>query len=161
MSAIFSDCQKHRFRLERQLEGNKVVVAVFGVNPSTADSVNNDSTVKKWIVFANKLEARKLIVGNMFSYISPYVKDLATCGEVTNIENEKHLEDIIRDADVLIACWGARSKVRAALRPYFDQLMDKLKNSNKPVYCFGYTKYGDPRHVGRIPYSTLLQLIQK
>ncbi|MFL9517741.1 DUF1643 domain-containing protein [Acinetobacter baumannii] len=156
MSAKFSTCKKHRFKLERDLEGKNCVVAFFGVNPSTADSVINDSTVKKWIVFAKRLNAHKLIVGNMFSYITPYVKELATCGEVTNIENEKALDSIIRDADILIACWGTRTKVRAVLRPYFDQLMDKLKNSNKPVFCFGYTKSGDPRHVGRIPYSTEL-----
>lgn len=94
MLAEFSNCKKHRFKLERHLEGKSCVVAFFGVNPSTADSVNNDSTVKKWIVFANRLNAHKLIVGNMFSYITPYIKELATCGEVTNIKNEQALDSI-------------------------------------------------------------------
>jgi len=51
MTAIMSPCGKYRFRLERDCSlpfpGSKVI-AYFGVNPSTADAVEDDATVRKW-----------------------------------------------------------------------------------------------------------------
>lgn len=159
MTAIFSRCGKYRYRLDRQVQESGIVIAFFGINPSKANDIENDPTVKKWLVFAKKNNARKFIVGNIFSTVTPYVHELPENINSIDDDNELHLDSIISEADVLVPCWGTREKVPTILHPYFDMIMDKLKKSQKPIFCFGLTKSGDPKHVGRLSYETeLVQL---
>jgi hypothetical protein len=44
MSAIISMCGQYRYRLERVLAEHGIVVAYFGVNPSTAGAEVEDQT---------------------------------------------------------------------------------------------------------------------
>jgi putative transcriptional regulator len=47
MSAILSPCSLYRYKLEREVnQTGKLVIAYFGVNPSTADASNDDQTVE-------------------------------------------------------------------------------------------------------------------
>nr|UBL09545.1 Phage protein [Enterobacter cloacae] len=50
---------------------------------------------------------RRFIVGNAFAFRATDVRELATAVDPVGPENEIHLERIIRDADVLVPCWGA------------------------------------------------------
>ncbi|GAA5182710.1 DUF1643 domain-containing protein [Acinetobacter kookii] len=156
MSAIFSECGEHRFRLEREIQEKGKVFAYFGINPSLATSDFDDQTVKKWKGFSLRNEGSKFIVGNVFSYITPNVFELAQIQNPVTSLNEQHIEQIIKEADILIPCWGSRDKIPSSLHFYLDQLLLKLKQSNKPVLCFGLTASGDPKHVLTLSYKTPL-----
>lgn len=96
------------------------------------------------------------MVGNVFSYRSTNVKLLESTPHPQGPDHRKHILDIIQEADVLIPCWGATTKVPPALRPAFDDLLQLLRESGKPILCFGFTRSGDPKHPLMLGYDTPL-----
>lgn len=154
-SAVISPCQQYRYRLGRQLADRGPVVALFGVNPSTADAAKDDHTVTKWMGFGRRLGWSRFIVGNVFSYRATDVKRLATPGlDPFGPDHDAHIAAIIAEADVLAPCWGDRGKIPRGLRPHMDRLLDRLNASGKPVKCWGLSKAGDPLHVLTLGYAT-------
>lgn len=172
MSAILSECGRYRYRLERgpfncndlfevasdgvyELRGK--VVGFFGVNPSTADSTEDDATVRKWIGFCKAWGAKRFIVGNVFAYRATDVKKLLNDPEPAfSLVNQEHLKSIARDADILVPCWGNRAKVPVELRHIFDATLGLLQQTGKPLMHFGLTDSGDPKHPLMLGYSTPL-----
>lgn len=155
MDAVISECGKYRYRLSREVQAEGKTFAFFGINPSTADASIDDPTVKKWKGFSLRNGAARFLVGNVFSYRSTDVRALATVAAEGD-EHWPHIFKIIEDADVLIPCWGSREKVPPRLRPYIDDLLNEIVSSGKPVFHFGKTASGDPKHPLMLGYSTPL-----
>lgn len=157
MSAIISECGTYRYRLERQIASTGKTYAYFGINPSTADAIENDPTVRRWIGFTQLMGGGRVIVGNVFAYRSKKVADLLLDPlPAFSLAQQHHLGEIIADADVLVPCWGSRTKVPKELRHHFDNVLQLLVNSGKPVLHFGRTKSGDPAHALFLSYETQL-----
>lgn len=157
MSAILSPCGLFRYRLERPIQPFGQVVALFGVNPSTADAENDDHTIRKDIGFGLRNGWRRMIKGNVFAYRATDVNQLATAPDPVGPDNDKHLAQIIADADILVPCWGSREKVPRDMRSDFIEVLGMLHASGKPVLTFGLTANGDPKHPLMLPYSTVLR----
>ena len=157
MSATISDCGKYRYSLERQIAPVGKTIAYFGINPSTAGPIENDPSVCKMIGFSEREGAGRMIVGNVFAYRSKDVKDLLLDPlPAFSLVHQGYLKQIMGDADVLVPCWGSRTKVPKALRHHFDNMLALLLNSGKPVLHFGCTKSGDPLHPLFLSYTTPL-----
>jgi len=160
VSAILSPCGKYRYRLEREctmpFEGSKVI-AYFGINPSTADAVEDDQTVRKWRGFTLVNGGHRFIVGNVFAYRAKDVELLSLADNPVGTCNLDELRKIIADADLLVPCWGRLSKVPKRLHQYFPAMWELLKESGKPVMHFGLTADGGPKHVMMLGYDTPLQ----
>ena len=154
MSAIISGCGQYRYRLERDIQMDGIVVAFFGVNPSKADAHVEDTTTRKWAGFCRVMGAKRYIAGNLFAYRSTDVKVLTTICDPIGHDNDVHIDNIIADADVIVPCWGNRSKIPKALRWRLDYLTARLFASGKPVKIFGLTASGDPMHPLMLGYST-------
>jgi hypothetical protein len=157
MSAILSDCGKYRYRLERDVCMEGPVFAFFGVNPSTADATADDATVRKWAGFVKRWGGARFIVGNVFAYRATDVRELVNDAlPAFSLEQQKHLRAIASDADVLVPCWGNRSKVPAERRHHFDNVLHLLRQTGKPIKAFGFTMSGDPLHPLMLGYDTKL-----
>lgn len=157
MSAILSGCKKYRYKLGREVDPFKeTTIAYFGVNPSTAEASIDDATVRKWRGFAERNNAKRFIVGNVFAYRATDVKELSKTLNPIGLENDKYLNYIIAEADMLIPCWGSRTKLPKHLRCELDRVMQLLKDSGKPIFCLGTTISGDPKHPLTLGYNTKL-----
>lgn len=156
MSAIISSCGEYRYRLERDVQMGGKIIAYFGINPSTADATQNDATIRKMIGFTKINGGSSFIVGNVFAFRATNVKELSSVADPIGKDNGSRLFDIIEDADILVPCWGSRSKVPAGLHEYIDCLGEWLLASAKPVMCFGRTASGDPKHPLMLGYATPL-----
>lgn len=158
MSAILSACGTFRFRLERDVQMEGLTFAFFGINPSTADATIDDATVRKWIGFTKVNGGRRFIVGNVSAVRATDVRTLAAklVSPAQHFENLDHLQRIIDDADVLVPCWGNRSKAPRHMRNDFDTVLSMLRASRKPVRHFGLTGSGDPKHPLMLAYATPL-----
>lgn len=161
MTAVISECGKYRYRLERAISTAGPVVAVFGINPSTADALMDDATVRKWRGFGQRLGWGRFLVGNVFAWRATDVRALAQARDPYGPEYDRYLSEIIGEADILVPCWGDRGKIPRMLRPEIDRLLSRLFASGKPVHCWGLTAGGDPRHPLRLGYRTeLISLAQ-
>lgn len=157
MSAIISPCGKYRYRLEREIQPVGPVVALFGINPSTADATVNDQTIRKDIGFAKIHGWSRIIKGNVFAFRATDVNALATCGDPWGEDNFFHVDQIISQADILIPCWGSRAKVPKKPWGSIDRFADRLTGLSKPVLHFGVTSSGDPKHTLMLGYDTKLE----
>lgn len=160
MSAVISSCGKYRYRLDREVQSDGKVFAFFGINPSTADASLDDATVRKWRGFTLRNGGRRFIVGNVFSYRATDVRALDRANRnhdaVLGPHHWKHIEQIIQEADILVPCWGNSSKVDRNLRPIIGELSKILRESGRPIFCFGRTASGDPKHPLMLGYETPL-----
>lgn len=158
MSAVISLCKTWRYRLDRHLDPlGGPAYAYFGVNGSTADADQNDHTVMKWIGFTKLAGGSRFIVGNPFALRATDVRTLGRVADPVGPDNAHHLAEIIAEADILVPCWGARSKVPSRLHGHIDALRDQILAAGKPVMIFGFTRGGDPLHPLRLGYDVALR----
>ncbi|MBS3912760.1 MAG: DUF1643 domain-containing protein [Hydrogenophaga sp.] len=158
MSASISACGRYRYRLERDVALTGPVYAFFGINPSIADAIRDDPTVRKWIGFARVWGASRFIVGNVSPLRATAVRLLKTqpVEDHAYQANQAALRQIILDADFLVPCWGDRYKVPRVVHAEIDELLSLIKRSEKPVMHLGLTKGGDPKHPLMLAYDTPL-----
>jgi hypothetical protein len=154
VSAIFSPCGTFRYRLERPIAESGLVIAFFGVNPSTAGAEVEDQTTMKWRGFCRVNGARRYIAGNPFAFRATEVRELASADDPVGPDNAEHLSKIMADADMLVPCWGSRTKLPPKLWPHLDALAAMIRSCGKPVRIFGLTKSGDPKHPLMLGYDT-------
>jgi len=157
MSAIFSDCGLYRWRLEREIQPSGIVVALIGVNPSTADATVNDQTIVKDIGFAMRNGWRKIVKGNVFAFRATDVTKLRTVRDHRHAENAQHLRQIAADVDMIVPCWGSRMKLPSELRPRLDSTLELLRATGKPIMAFGFTASKDPLHPMTLAYATAIR----
>lgn len=75
MTALVSPCGRYRLRLDRVTGDVGPVVAIIGVNPSTADATKNDHTIRKDMGFAKRLGWSRIIKANLCGYRATDVRD--------------------------------------------------------------------------------------
>jgi len=135
------------------------VYAFFGINPSTADDEADDATVRKLLAFVCRWGGSKFLLGNVTPVRATNVQMLRGIRPAAAIyeENERQITAMIGQADILVPCWGSRTKVQPGLHARIDALLQQLLESGKPVLMFGKTKSGDPMHPLMLGYSTVLR----
>ena len=145
-SAIISPCQKYRYTLYRRIP--QVVRWVkpclfIMLNPSRADALLDDNTIRRCKGFANSLLCTDLTVVNMFALRATYPADLLLSPDPFGPDNERHLNeqlDIHWNIGVIIVAWGAHKIVRER------SSVSLLKRLSERAHCLGMTKDGSPRH---------------
>lgn len=137
------------------------MIAFFGINPSTADEMIDDNTIKRLKAIAAENGASKLIVGNVFAFRATDVRALRTANDPMGVDNPKHIEKMIKEADILVPFWGSRKKLSVKLYHHLDDLLRQLLGSGKPIMSLGLTDSGDPRHTQGCSAGTPLTVWEK
>jgi hypothetical protein len=143
MGAKISDCGMYRYLLTRDIsiigEAGKTVFVML--NPSTADAVENDPTIRRCIGFAESWGSSGLIVANLYALRSTDPKQLWRVSDPVGPSNDAELADLaIKHCDIVCA-WG--SNARPDRVGAFVKLM---KRFGAELWCLGTTKSGAPRH---------------
>ena len=161
-TAIFSVDRVYRYVLERDVYHNlrgavgNLTIGFCGVNPSDADEVKDDQTVKKWRIFAGILGGRRYLAFNPLAAVATNVRDLAAMADPVGPLNPVHFHDSIAECDIVVPCWGNASKLPPRLRHHLEEAKRIIFLSGKPVKIFGLTKSGDPMHPLMLGYNTQL-----
>lgn len=141
-SAVISPCGLYRYKLERTwhspLLGERDRRIVFiGLNPSTADGMQDDPTIRRCINFAKAWGYSGLVMLNLFAFRSTDPKGLLTAADPVGPENDATLmsETVMRE---VVACWGACG--------HAERIAAVLRHLPANPKCLGKTKDGLPRH---------------
>lgn len=154
-SAVFSPCETWRYRLERVV-GNGKTAAGLMVNPSKAGAVANDPTIVKWIGFGRRMGIGRFIIGNKFAHVATDISELRTAADPIGPDNDDHIEQIMRDADIHIVAWGQLGKLPASLRGRWRDVAAIADKVGCRLMCWGTSKDGHPRHPLMLAYDTPL-----
>ena len=129
------------------------------LNPSTADEIKDDPTIRRCRNFAIREGARQMIVANLFAARATSPKDLwrLPTPEAEGPDNISYIHYLAKQADVIIAAWG---NLPAKHHSYADAILKlALGDSGRPVYRLGSpTKSGQPRHPLYLRKDTPLEL---
>lgn len=149
-SAVISPDGLYRYSLERTWDEEKPTVLFVCLNPSTADAVEDDATVRRMINLAHQFGAGRLLVGNLFAFRSKNRNDLIKAADPVGPENDKYLDKLIKLADIVVAAWGNFGS-------YLDrsaQFREKFRGHN--IKCLAMNEAGEPRHLLYVPDGTQL-----
>lgn len=143
-SAVFSPCQRYRYRLDRRWDSlfsdRKGPCVFVGCNPSTATDVDDDPTIRRCIDFARRWGHDHYIMVNLFALRSTDPGALLVARDPIGPENDRHLREAFREAHIVVAAWGVASPLCAARAQAVLTFL-----SGKPL-CLGHTASGAPRH---------------
>lgn len=143
--ATLSPCRRYRYTLERSWDHALPTVMFIALNPSTADESTDDPTLRRCIRFARDLGYARLILTNLFALRSTDPRALLTAADPIGPDNDRHILDSARRADLIIACWGNRGG-------YLGRDA-RITNMIPELHCLGLTKAGAPRHPLYLPAS--------
>ncbi|WHX25113.1 DUF1643 domain-containing protein [Virgibacillus halodenitrificans] len=141
--AIIEQDEKYRYSLWRVWDEELPRVLFIMLNPSTADSKEDDPTLRRCINFASKWGYGSLEVVNLFAYRTPNPKKLFEIPDPIGEKNDEYIEKALERSEKIILAWGTKGNLFSR-----DQEVLKLlkKQSNKPLYALELTKNGFPRH---------------
>ncbi len=132
-SAEISECGTYRWWLQRRWEHGGKIVCFVMLNPSTADSEQDDPTIRKCIAFAQAWGFSALDVRNLFPFRATKPADLKKAMMRIDVSGGRRgLTELscAKTADLVIAAWGKNGTETA--RDRFFRCMDR-----KPVWCLG------------------------
>ena len=112
------------------------------LNPSTADEVVLDPTIRRCFGFSRAWGFTGLEVVNLFALRSTDPRGLRRVEDPIGPENDTAIAAALADCDTAVAGWGAHplAATRAAI------VRDMARALRKPLFCLGVTRCGQPRH---------------
>lgn len=155
--AILSKGEKYRYALERKWDHDKKTLMWVMLNPSTADALTDDATIRRCVGFAERWGYGAITVGNLYAYRATFPRDLwarAAAGkEIVGKANDHWLQRMAIAADTIVVAWGSH-----APRPRAAEVFTKIVGMGPDkVYCLGKTVTEQPVHPVRQPYDIELQ----
>lgn len=139
--ATFSPCRTWRYMLTRCWATHLPILAVIGLNPSTADETRDDPTIRRIRGFAELWGYGGLHMLNLFALRSTDPRGLRAVADPVGPENDAVIVYGTAVGDVL-CCWGTHGfymgrdqSVLRLLRPFSRRLLH-----------LGLTKDGHPKH---------------
>ena len=141
--AVFSKCRTYRYALWRTWKIDSPQVLFIGLNPSTADGKMNDPTTIRCIKYANRWGYGRIVLCNLFAYISTTAKSIKNCPDPIGPENDIWIEKLASQSELVIACWGNMGIYKER-----DQFVHSLIPN---LHCLGRTNRGQPRHPLYLP----------
>lgn len=143
--AVLSPCRTYRYSLSRTWDDDLSPCLWVMLNPSTADAMVDDPTVRRCMAFSKAWGSGGIIVVNLFAFRAA---DPATLVRARNLgcdirgpERDEHILSALGVCDVVVCAWGAHSlAVEGA--PHVLSLVA----SHAEVSCLGRTQSGAPKH---------------
>ena len=139
-NTIFSPCRKYRYCLWREWDMIDHSYAAFiGLNPSTADEIRDDPTVRRCIRYAKKWGFASLCMLNIFAFRATEPHVMREQAGPVGPENDRWIVECAENAGIIIAAWGVNGEHMNRGREVMSLLAGKLS-------CLGKTKNGSPKH---------------
>lgn len=138
--ALFSVDRKYRYALWRVWDSYKPLVMFIGLNPSTANELTNDATIRRLAGkkgFAKKFGYGGMVMTNLFGYISTKPEVLMQVEDPLG-QNDLHLHTVRNLCEKVVFCWGNFSIAEARSKDVIAMFHDS--------WCLGKNANGTPKH---------------
>lgn len=146
-AAVISECGRYRYELIRRW-GEGPLLEFIMLNPSTADALLNDPTIRRCIAFAKAWGYGGIVVRNLFAWRATNPAELVNIEDPVGPENRDYLSR--QDADCTIAAWGANPAAAGWWDGYpFDWQRTAIQRPT--LYCLGTNTNGSPKHPLYVP----------
>lgn len=134
--ALFSEDRLHRYKLWRIWDAEKPLIMFIGLNPSKANEVKGDPTIRCVGDFADRWGYGGFYMTNLYSLVSPNPEDLITCDDPVR-DNDQHLAVVASLCLDVVFAWGKFKMT--------ESRSTVAKNMFPDALCIG-KKDGQPYH---------------
>lgn len=156
-AASIDPTEQYRYWLCRQwvetpLDGSLRTIGWIGYNPSTADGLKDDHTIRKEVEFSRRWGYHRMLKGNLHAYRSTDWRKLYGVADPIGPDNPAWLTRIAEQAEIVVCAWGAI--------PYPHEHAKALATwamGLPHARCLGKTQGGQPRHPLMLSYGTPLE----
>lgn len=149
-AAHMTNC--HRVTLSRQWLGTGGCINWIMLNPSTADDVFDDPTIRKCVGFSKRWGFSRLTVTNLFSFRATDPADLRALVKVDYARavgvNDGPLIEHAAKADLVVAAWGTHGNLAGRADDVMTRVLPEID-----LFCIGLTKGGYPTHPCMAAYT--------
>ena len=111
---------------------------MIGLNPSTADEVEDDPTLIRCINFAKSWGYGGVCMTNLFAYRATDPNDMKAAADPVGASNNRWLTRLAKEAGIVVAAWGNDGN-------YLNRA-SQIKNKIPDLYCLKMNKSGEPAH---------------
>ena len=141
--AEISLCQNYRYNLWRQWTDNPDCgTCVFiGLNPSTADNIEDDPTIRRCIQYAKDWGCGRLVMLNLFAYRATDPAVMKQQARPVGSLNDYNLRFHTIGAQIVVAAWGNHGSHRGRYKEALTAIDEHVD-----LKCFKVTKAGQPIH---------------
>lgn len=147
--ADFSADRRYRYRLWRNWRTGPRACFIM-LNPSTADEIVSDPTVRRCISFAHSWGMAGIDVVNLYALISSDPSALWNDRDPIGPDNDARILSAATRAQIVVAAWGSCPRALDRATHVLEVLL------NVALTCFGLTHAGDPKHPLYLAASTPL-----
>lgn len=141
--ALFSPCRTYRYDLWRDWPGGDGYAMFVGLNPSTADEIQDDPTIRRCIAYAKGWGYSGLCMTNLFAYRSTLPKIMKAATDPVGPGNDARLLQAAESAAVIVAAWGTHGPHRGRA--------EKVRQMLPRLHYLRLTKEGHPGHPLYLP----------
>ena len=151
--AYISDDELYRYSLVRDWQENFPVMLFVMLNPSTADAVEDDPTIRRCIGFAERENCGAIEVVNLFAYRATDPKAMKAAEDPIGPENDQVIREALLEAEMVVCAWGAHGSFQGRSQ----KVLDLIRGEGHKPMALGVTKAGEPRHPLYLPANAPLE----
>lgn len=148
--ATISDDGLYRYSLVRRWAQKGGPATFVMLNPSTADALVDDPTIRRCVGFARSWGCAGIVVVNLYALRATRPVHLWEAADPVGPDNDRFLEVAVRRAAAtgapLLGAWGANAKPGRV-----EALLELVKREGASLEALGVTKWGQPRHPLYLP----------
>jgi hypothetical protein len=150
-SAVISPDLLYRYELTRTWEIRLPILNWIMLNPSTADALKDDPTIRRCIAFSHSWRYGGIRVYNLFAFRATQPRELKGWVDPVGPENDSYLSKLTGE-DAIVAAWGSHG---SAFPDRVYRVCSILKG--KKVFVLGRTKGNQPSHPLMLASATPLK----
>lgn len=153
-TAVVSQCGLYRYTLRRVWDEALPVLVFVMLNPSTADALVDDATIRKCVGFASRRGFGGIQVVNLFAYRATDPRDLRAADWAVGPDNDGHIIDAVSSPDTRVVCaWGAHARGRRG-QERVAQVLDIIATwATRAPLALRVAEDGTPHHPLMLPYT--------
>lgn len=157
-AAVFdSKARTYRYLLTRIWDPTIAPAVFLMLNPSTADAMEDDATIRRLAHpktgFARRMGAGGLVVVNLFALCSTDPRALRHHPDPVGPLNDAFIRQATDRASTVVAAWGAAGVEHGR----GARVAEVLRGRRVPLHCLGQTSTGQPRHPLYLPSGAALE----
>jgi hypothetical protein len=142
--AMFSPCRTWRYTLGRIWKQDAPLLAVIGLNPSTADEREDDPTIRRCMRFAMDWGYGGLMMLNLFAFRSTDPEGLKSASDPVGPGNDEAIRRTVEIASETLVAWGRHGSLFGR-----DEAVERLLSeceTGGEVSCLEMNQNGSPKH---------------
>lgn len=143
--AAFSPCRNYRYALWRVWDAAKPRVMFIGLNPSTANEISDDPTIRRVVSMARNWGFGGVYMTNLFAWITAYPDEILKCPDPIN-GNDVWLTKLAGMSNEIIFAWGNFKEAQEQAKKVIEMFpqakalhINKNGSPKHPLYVKGDT----------------------